>query len=116
MMRDAGFGVLVIAAVVFAGCGKSDTETPKAGPPVADSPAPTTEPSDEAPEATPAPEPSEPAAMDEASEADAPAAHEEAAPPTALGAIGKAVANTMGVGNKEVEEDMPSEAPAYQPE
>ncbi len=125
MSRYAGFGLVLIVALMIAGCSDPEPEAAQPTPPTqsetpaVDSPAqpmpltqsetPTVDsPAKQTPSAS-----ASVATMDElpdaeTSLADTPA---EEAKPTVLGAIGRAVVGALGTSGK----DEPSEAPAYQP-
>jgi hypothetical protein len=99
MRRYAGLGLILIAALMIGGCGESEPETPSTPAPVDN-----TLPQAEATEPAQFGEPPEPEAQADGSEA-------AAEKPTVLGAIGRAVAETLAGSGAQ---DEASEAPAYQ--
>jgi hypothetical protein len=105
MIRYTDLGLVLIAVVLTAGCRDSKPESP---PPIAPAPAEAATPAVPADQATP-----EPVAAAKPSGTGSPMGETqvEGEKPTALGAIGKALGNTLGGSGQ----DEPSEAPAYRP-
>lgn len=105
MSRYAGFGLVLIAALVTGGCRNSETETPQ--PTTAPAPA------DTLPDQAPAANTSETAVPGEPSDGEIPIAKTPPGQtkPTVLGAIGRAVAGALTASD----DNGPSEAPAYRP-
>ena len=105
MSRSARLGLVLVAALVIAGCTQSEPAAPQTG-----APAPT-------PEAVaPTPEVPAPEANMVPSQPDTPQPPEQPKTdnqdtPTPISAIGKAISGALGIQKDEV----PSEAPAYKP-
>ncbi len=110
MSRYAGFGLILIAALVIGGCSNSEPEAPRpAAPTLTDAPSATA-----MAEKTPPADTPDPMATGELPGTDSPIAPSQPAErsPTVLGAIGRAVAGAVGASDDDEE---PSEAPAYRP-
>ena len=107
MSRCAGFGLILVVALVIGGCSGSKPEPPQTPAQKPQTPAAGPVVDNEAPPAGT----KTPAAADFPSKPGAPATDVTEAKPTVLGAIRRAVAGALGAS----EEEQPSEAPGDRP-